>query len=226
MVPPLFFMKNRTMRAPACDRAEGALICRFGITSIQHYISVQSLQKTQKMSTQPRKKQRKRPASESGSEAIAVCVRIRPLVKHEKGQSECIEYEKREIRVSSSNKNYEFACTHVFDPSTTQETVFERSGVRPLLESSLMGYNSTLFAYGPTGCGKTFSILGELSNKQQNLEGLIPRAVREIFNLAEIEDNRTIKLRVSCFEIYREVIHDLFVSSSDRTSLLCREHPK
>jgi hypothetical protein len=175
---------------------------------------------------QPRKKQRKRGSAVDGSEAISVCIRIRPLVKHERGQKECIVSDDSEIRVSTAKKNHEFACSHVFNSSTSQATVFERCGVIPLLESSLHGYNSTIFAYGPTGCGKTFSVLGELSGKQHNTEGLIPRSIREMFHMKEMFEDRIIKLRVSCFEIYRETIHDLFVPAPDRSALLCREHPK
>mmetsp|Transcript_8924 Transcript_8924/g.11697 ORF Transcript_8924/g.11697 Transcript_8924/m.11697 type:complete len:210 (+) Transcript_8924:452-1081(+) len=47
-----------------------------------------------------------------------------------------------------------------------------------------------------------------------------------MFTLKELFADRTIKLRISCFEIYRETIHDLFVPAADRSSLLCREHPK
>jgi hypothetical protein len=108
--------------------------------------------------------------------------------------------------------------------------VFEHSGVRDLVQASIRGYNATLFAYGPTGCGKTYTTLGEVSPAGFALEGLVPRCVRDLHGAADALLGRDVKLRVSCLEIYRDVIHDLLVSGppprEGAASLLCREHPK
>jgi hypothetical protein len=55
--------------------------------------------------------------------------------------------------------SYTFTFDHVYFMDTLQETVYTDLGV-PILESSLAGYNGTIFAYGQTGAGKTHSITG------------------------------------------------------------------
>lgn len=52
--------------------------------------------------------------------------------------------------------------------------------VKPAVEATLSGINSTVFAYGQTGTGKTFTMAGEIGNPE--LEGMIPRAVNDIFS--------------------------------------------
>ena len=80
----------------------------------------------------------------------------------------------------------------------------------------------------PTGKrgGKDVHGAGESSKSSVEHEGIVPRSVREVFTLIEHLDTREIKLRISCLEIYREVVHDLLVPAPERASLQVREHPK
>jgi len=55
----------------------------------------------------------------------------------------------------------EFRFDEIFDESTQTEQIFESVIVKQL-ERMLSGYNFTIFAYGPTGTGKTFTIFGDL----------------------------------------------------------------
>lgn len=80
-----------------------------------------------------------------------------------------------------------------------------------------MGINGTIFAYGQTGAGKTYSIAGgeqrgeELKNSQKR--GILPRTIDMVFNrlMSENEMNQRskINLYVSFYEIYNEKIFDL-----------------
>src|ERR1700753_1552173 len=66
------------------------------------------------------------------------------------------------------------------------------------------GYHGTVFAYGMTGTGKTFSMQGTASSP-----GIIPLAITDIFSFIRETPEREFLLRVSYLEIYNEKIHDL-----------------
>src|SRR5215469_1117183 len=70
------------------------------------------------------------------------------------------------------------------------------------------GYHGTVFAYGMTGTGKTFSMQGTATNP-----GVIPLAVTDIFSFIRETPHREFLLRVSYLEIYNEKIHDLLSST-------------
>ena len=175
-----------------------------------------------------RREERRREEGENGAdeESVSVCLRLRPLQRHERGQEQgvvcCDDAKSIEVR---AEKPEVFTCSRTFGTVSTQEELFQESGVRDLLRASMHGYRATLFAYGQTGAGKTYTVLGE-SKSSLEQEGLVPRSVREVFELEKRLDTRDIKLRVSCLEIYREVIHDLLVPAPERSSLQVREHPK
>eukprot|EP01062_Namystynia_karyoxenos_P053964 TRINITY_DN4404_c0_g1_i2.p1 TRINITY_DN4404_c0_g1~~TRINITY_DN4404_c0_g1_i2.p1 ORF type:complete len:999 (+),score=382.62 TRINITY_DN4404_c0_g1_i2:152-2998(+) len=91
----------------------------------------------------------------------------------------------------------------------TQDTVFNLLG-KPVLYTALEGRNVCLFAYGQTGAGKSFSMLGKAEPKE--LAGIIPRSCLEIFRLRDQErDDPLIKYMVSIqvVEIYCEMVNDL-----------------
>eukprot|EP01062_Namystynia_karyoxenos_P053963 TRINITY_DN4404_c0_g1_i1.p1 TRINITY_DN4404_c0_g1~~TRINITY_DN4404_c0_g1_i1.p1 ORF type:complete len:941 (+),score=367.60 TRINITY_DN4404_c0_g1_i1:100-2922(+) len=91
----------------------------------------------------------------------------------------------------------------------TQDTVFNLLG-KPVLYTALEGRNVCLFAYGQTGAGKSFSMLGKSEPKE--LQGIIPRSCMEIFRLRDQErDDPLIAYNVSIqvVEIYCEMINDL-----------------
>lgn len=71
------------------------------------------------------------------------------------------------------------------------------------------GYHGTVFAYGMTGTGKTFSMQGTASSP-----GVIPLAITDIFSYIRETPHREFLLRVSYLEIYNEKIHDLLSASS------------
>ncbi|KAI3365687.1 hypothetical protein L3Q82_010770 [Scortum barcoo] len=94
---------------------------------------------------------------------------------------------------------------------TTQQEVF-LSSVKPILPHILAGQNASVFAYGPTGAGKTHTMLG--SSEQP---GVIPRAVREVFNLVKTKDEDdewNYSIGMSYLEIYNEKVLDLLSPSS------------
>ena len=88
----------------------------------------------------------------------------------------------------------------------------------PILDKAFGGYNGTIFAYGQTGSGKTWSMQGAPDNEE--LQGIIPRMNRNLFDRIEKDKNRrpTVQflVTVSYFEIYNEIIFDL-LDASDRS---------
>ncbi|XP_070636585.1 kinesin-like protein KIF11 isoform X2 [Bos indicus] len=107
----------------------------------------------------------------------------------------------------------------VFGANTKQIDVY-RSVVCPILDEVIMGYNCTIFAYGQTGTGKTFTMEGERSPNEEYtweedpLAGIIPRTLHQIFE--KLTDNGTeFSVKVSLLEIYNEELFDLLNPSSD-----------
>uniref|UniRef100_A0A669C335 Kinesin-like protein n=1 Tax=Oreochromis niloticus TaxID=8128 RepID=A0A669C335_ORENI len=117
----------------------------------------------------------------------------------------------------ASRKTYTFDM--VFGPSAKQIEVY-RSVVCPILDEVIMGYNCTVFAYGQTGTGKTFTMEGERSPDEQftweedPLAGIIPRTLHQIFE--KLSENGTeFSVKVSLLEIYNEELFDLLSPTED-----------
>lgn len=78
------------------------------------------------------------------------------------------------------------------------------SAAKRLVRRVMEGYHGTVFAYGMTGTGKTFSMQGTATSP-----GVIPLAITDIFSFIRETPEREFLLRVSYLEIYNEKIHDL-----------------
>lgn len=105
-----------------------------------------------------------------------------------------------------------------YGPETTQQELY-MDVVSPLIQEVLSGYNCTVFAYGQTGTGKTFTMEGRHDDDVDHTwesdpkAGIIPRALHHIFSeLTEVED---FCVRVSYVELYNEELYDLLGSNSD-----------
>ena len=92
-----------------------------------------------------------------------------------------------------------------------------------LVRQVMEGYHGTVFAYGMTGTGKTFSMKGLNSSP-----GIIPRAITDIFSYIRETPRREYLLRVSYLEIYNEKIHDLLSldASGPQEEIKLREDKK
>lgn len=114
-------------------------------------------------------------------------------------------------------KTYTFDM--VFGAQAKQIDVY-RSVVCPILDEVIMGYNCTVFAYGQTGTGKTFTMEGERSPNEEYtweedpLAGIIPRTLHQIFE--KLTENGTeFSVKVSLLEIYNEELFDLLNPAPD-----------
>uniref|UniRef100_A0A3P8WE67 Kinesin-like protein n=1 Tax=Cynoglossus semilaevis TaxID=244447 RepID=A0A3P8WE67_CYNSE len=163
---------------------------------------------------------------------IQVVVRCRPFNTVERKSSHGVvdcDHNRKEVLVrtgglndKASRKTYTFDM--VFGPAAKQIEVY-RSVVCPILDEVIMGYNCTVFAYGQTGTGKTFTMEGERSPDEQftweedPLAGIIPRTLHQIFE--KLTENGTeFSVKVSLLEIYNEELFDLLSPSEDVTERL------
>ncbi|GJN31083.1 hypothetical protein PR202_gb19438 [Eleusine coracana subsp. coracana] len=98
----------------------------------------------------------------------------------------------------------------VFGPEADQKSIY-KNAVAPIVNDVLEGYNCTVFAFGQTGTGKTYTMEGEMRQKAGQLPdtaGVIPRAVCHIFKVLEAQ-NADYSMKVSFLELYNEEISDL-----------------
>uniref|UniRef100_M3Y5E9 Kinesin-like protein n=1 Tax=Mustela putorius furo TaxID=9669 RepID=M3Y5E9_MUSPF len=98
----------------------------------------------------------------------------------------------------------------VYGPAESQQVVF--ADVCPLLTSLLDGYNVCILAYGQTGCGKSYTMLGPLSKDERGDLGIVPRAAGELFRLISENPSRSLKVDVSIVEVYNDDILDLLAN--------------
>ena len=178
-------------------------------------------------------------------ENITCYVRCRPLNSRElELNANCIEISKDKKSISLKNYDHNYTYDKIFPAETDQKTIFQEIGL-PLVKKFLSGYNSTIFAYGQTGTGKTHTIIGPLESlfddKNENF-GLIPNILSFLFEQKE-EAKKIIKestkekvekvdynLSCSCIEIYNEQLIDLLNNNTqfDKADeiLKIREDPK
>nr|XP_054391701.1 kinesin-like protein KIF19 isoform X3 [Pongo abelii] len=102
----------------------------------------------------------------------------------------------------SREKSYLFDVA--FDFTATQEMVYQAT-TKSLIEGVISGYNATVFAYGPTGCGKTYTMLGT-----DQEPGIYVRTLNDLFHaIEETSNDMEYEVSMSYLEIYNEMIRDL-----------------
>jgi kinesin family protein 11 len=126
-------------------------------------------------------------------------------------------------------KSYNF--DGAYDEETTQSDFFAEVG-KPIVEEVLKGFNCTIFAYGQTGTGKTFTMEG-LKDEATGAgcapgtkgAGIIPRAVEQIFaDLQALGIEYTV--RVCAMELYNEELSDLIATGDDNKEIKLVTDPK
>ena len=164
------------------------------------------------------------------TECVKVAVRVRPMNNLEKSKNTTmvVDVEKDENQIILNNphkkdQNNTFQYDYVYPPNVSQRLVYDETAF-PIVEAVIQGYNGTIFAYGQTGCGKTFTMMGDFNNSE--MRGIIPNAFEHIFGYINSESSKkTFLVRCSFLEIYNEEIRDLL--GKDTTKKLdIREDPK
>ncbi|CCK68501.1 tubulin-dependent ATPase KIP3 KNAG_0B00520 [Huiozyma naganishii CBS 8797] len=125
---------------------------------------------------------------------------------------------RRNRRSTGSADETKFVFDKLFDTDVSQEDVY-RGTTSTLLDSVLDGFNGTVFAYGATGCGKTYTVSGTRENP-----GIIFRTMEELFvKMDALAGTKDFELTVSFLEIYNETIHDLLSPDTPPQKLVIRE---
>eukprot|EP00923_Selenidium_pygospionis_P028152 GHVN01050747.1.p1 GENE.GHVN01050747.1~~GHVN01050747.1.p1 ORF type:complete len:1293 (-),score=323.35 GHVN01050747.1:349-4227(-) len=162
----------------------------------------------------------------SGGVNVKVIIRCRPLSEKEKKDTASFTVVQpsvysKEVEVTQTipgRKVESYSKTFTFDGvcslQTSQLELFQ-TYVVPIIDEVLQGFNCTIFAYGQTGTGKTYTMEGDMHEQVSSVEysideeaGIIPRAVQGIFDRLESQ-GAEYSVRVSYLEIYNEELNDL-----------------
>ena len=166
------------------------------------------------------------------SESVKVIVRCRPLNEKEREMKTRLVIETdcslHQCTIKKPGDDSKFAKIFTFDGvygiSSSAEKIYSEI-VLPIVNGVIEGYNGTVFAYGQTSCGKTFTMEGIQTPSAQ--KGIIPRCCEHILDSTRqrsLENQAKYLLRVSYLEIYNEEIRDLLVRDS-RYKPEIKEHP-
>ncbi|KAJ8041556.1 Kinesin-like protein KIF28P [Holothuria leucospilota] len=182
----------------------------------------------------------------SGGESVKVAVRVRPFNSREKdrGAKLIIEMSGPQTRIQNPETPNEEPKTFAFDFSywshdkftedsegvlhpvpgshyASQQMVFDDLG-QGVLDNAFQGFNCSLFAYGQTGAGKSYSMVGYGKNK-----GIVPITCDVLFQTMEKGDGSTkYEVSFSMLEIYNEQVRDLLQKTNPKGGLPVRQNPK
>lgn len=186
--------------------------------------------------------------SAAAPENIAVCIRVRPLTEREERQRDVsVLHTVPKLQLISitdaqgaplPGKTNVFQYDHIFDAPSSTVDMYARVA-RRIVRSTLEGINGTIFAYGQTSSGKTYTMQGPLAassasdstHHHQAMDlsaspGLLQLAVDDIFQYIKQCEDRDFLLRVSFVEIYNEVVRDLLSAADKDANLKLREDPR
>ncbi|KAL6869270.1 Kinesin-like protein kip2 [Amphichorda felina] len=147
----------------------------------------------------------KRTSKHDGKGNVLVSVRVRPTANGNYGnpEGEWMVDGRRSLISYKGKEGGDHYYDNVFTTHDNNSRVYDHLAKR-LVRRVMEGYHGTVFAYGMTGTGKTFSMQGTASSP-----GVIPLAITDIFSYIRETPSREFLLRVSYLEIYNEKIHDL-----------------
>ncbi|ORX48803.1 kinesin-domain-containing protein [Hesseltinella vesiculosa] len=151
---------------------------------------------------------------------IKVVCRLRPFLPNESTEK-AVQIDNQSVILQNKGdvgnpmifKNF----TSCYDAQTTQETIFDQD-VRPLIDRVFEGYDATIFCYGVTGSGKTYTMEG-----CKNQPGIIPRVAQFLFETKVATKISTIDITMSYMEILKESVFDMLAGRAKSASLDIRE---
>lgn len=146
-------------------------------------------------------------------ETIKVAVRLRPFMNNE-----LVQANRPAWRTNLASNSIEcnkitlydkpFYFDHIFTENVTNDEVYSTC-IQSMIGQSFLGIDTTIFAYGQTGAGKTHTILGHPRSLRQ-FDGIAFRVVEDIFNhQASLPKNEQLTVSCSYIEVYNEQVFDL-----------------
>jgi hypothetical protein len=172
---------------------------------------------------------------DTGNMNIAVVVRVRPPNQRELdcGAKNIVIHADSATKIrldppAGGGKPIFFEYDYAIEADAEQSDVFSRIGVS-VVQNSFHGFNTTMFAYGQTSSGKSFSMIGKLADDAtqglSEMAGVIPRVSHLLFSAAKATpDTHEFFIEASFIEIYNEKVRDLLDPGT--TELKVRESPK
>jgi len=168
----------------------------------------------------------------SSDDSIQIVIRVRPSAS-DHGHKSCLNVNSvntLEVKTRPTAKQFNF--DFVADEKSSQKTVFNHVGQK-IVEDCIEGYNGTIFAYGQTGAGKTYTMIGpsqDASSIDPDLYGIIPRSLNYLFQTINQKKDKygsdmEFLCKCSFLEIYNEQVYDLLEHSS-ASPLVMRESIK
>uniref|UniRef100_A0A671V171 plus-end-directed kinesin ATPase n=1 Tax=Sparus aurata TaxID=8175 RepID=A0A671V171_SPAAU len=169
--------------------------------------------------------------------SVKVAVRVRPFNSREMSKdSKCIiQMQGNTTTIANPKAPKEPAKTFSFDYSywshtspddpsfASQNLVYNDIG-KEMLAHAFEGYNVCIFAYGQTGAGKSYTMMGK---QEEGQEGIIPMLCEDLFEKINEDSNKeelSYSVEVSYMEIYCERVRDL-LNPKNKGNLRVREHP-
>ncbi|XP_028968277.1 kinesin-like protein unc-104 [Galendromus occidentalis] len=165
--------------------------------------------------------------------SVKVAVRVRPFNKREltrdcrliiqmQDNTTVIENPRDGI-TKNFNYDYSYWSTNTSDPHFAgQDQVYSDIG-EEMLQHAFDGYNVCIFAYGQTGAGKSYTMMGR---QEEGQEGIIPHICKDLFFKVREDpvEDMLYSVEVSYMEIYCERVRDL-LNPQNKNNLRVREHP-
>ncbi|XP_051735124.1 kinesin-like protein KIF1B isoform X9 [Ctenopharyngodon idella] len=168
--------------------------------------------------------------------SVKVAVRVRPFNSRETSkESKCIIQMQGNSTTILNPKNpkeapksfsfdYSYwSHTSPDDPSFASQSLVYNDIGKEMLQHAFEGYNVCIFAYGQTGAGKSYTMMGK---QEEGQEGIIPQLCEELFEKINDNNNEEISfsVEVAYMEIYCERVRDL-LNPKNKGNLRVREHP-
>ncbi|KAJ3190381.1 Kinesin-like protein kif3b [Gaertneriomyces sp. JEL0708] len=165
---------------------------------------------------------------------VLVTIRCRPFSQRESAEGHkkivSIDHNRSSIEIwnpkNEKDEKKSFTFDAAFDEDSAQTQVYDKTA-RGIVDAVLRGFNGTVFCYGQTGTGKTFSMQG-LPDPPE-LRGIIPQAFHHIFEHISHCPETQFLIRISFLEIYNEDIKDLLAPKNPQNpshGLEIKEHPE
>ncbi len=163
-----------------------------------------------------------------GHSKVAVVARVRPINPVEQelldsGAGEIIAKVADEKTLMMEQEKMSFIFDGAYE-NESQRDFFDKVA-RGTVYDAMQGYNGTIFAYGPTGTGKTYTMFGP-NTSDPELMGIIPRTAFEIFeHVRKGEVEVEYEIRCGMLEIYKEELRDLLGDGYGNSELRIKENP-
>ncbi|XP_052751578.1 kinesin-related protein 4-like [Galleria mellonella] len=142
------------------------------------------------------------------SDNIKVVVKVRPLISREIEEKQSYQWRVKnntlcQLDQTGRDSGLSFTFDQVYDKDAKTTDVYNDIA-KPIVEAATAGFNGTIFAYGQTSSGKTYTMTGT-----ETSPGIIPLAIYNLFEIIKNIPNRDFLVRVSYIEIYNETLKDL-----------------